>query len=85
MTDTDFDNHCNLSYLPEKQIKVVYYDGDLTPDNLAQLFTLQAENIDNLIYLPKSSILKTFTVHQLCEVRDQFVDYVDYLIGEKGR
>ena len=47
------------------------------------MYALQSENIDNLIYLPKGSSLKTFTIEQLREVRDQFVDYVNSLIGDK--
>ena len=63
---------------------VVYYD--INDSNLAELehiYTLQSENIDNLIYLPKGSSLKTFTIEQLKQVRDQFVDYVNSLIGDK--
>ena len=68
----------------EEQFHVVYYD--INDSNLAELehiYTLQAENIDNLIYLPKGSSLKTFTIEQLKQVRDQFVDYVNSLIGDK--
>ena len=68
----------------EEQFHVVYYD--INDSNLAELehiYTLQAENIDNLIYLPKGSSLKTFTREQLKQVRDQFVDYVNSLIGDK--
>ena len=63
---------------------MVYYD--INDSNLAELehiYTLQSENIDNLIYLPKGSSLKTFTIEQLKQVRDQFVDYVNSLIGDK--
>lgn len=67
-----------------ERIEVVYYDvDDLNLTRLNHLYTLQAENIDNLIYLPKGSALKTFNIAQLRQVRDQFVDYVNYLIGEK--
>ena len=68
----------------EEQFHVVYYD--INDSNLAKLehiYTLQSENIDNLIYLPKGSSLKTFTIEQLKQVRDQFVDYVNSLIGDK--
>ena len=68
----------------EEQFHVVYYD--INDSNLAELehiYTLQSENIDNLIYLPKGSSLKTFTIEQLKQVRDQFVDYVNSLIGDK--
>ena len=68
----------------EERIHVVYYD--INDSNLAELehiYTLQAENIDNLIYLPKGSSLKTFTIEQLKQIRDQFVDYVNSLIGDK--
>ena len=63
---------------------VVYYDiNDLDLAGLEHMYTLQAENIDNLIYLPKGSSLKTFTIEQLKQIRDQFVDYVNSLIGDK--
>ena len=68
----------------EERFHVVYYD--INDSNLAELehiYTLQSENIDNLIYLPKGSSLKTFTIEQLKQVRDQFVDYVNSLIGDK--
>ena len=68
----------------EEQFHVVYYD--INDSNLAELehiYTLQAENINNLIYLPKGSSLKTFTIEQLKQIRDQFVDYVNSLIGDK--
>ena len=68
----------------DERFHVVYYD--INDSNLAELehiYTLQAENIDNLIYLPKGSSLKTFTIEQLKQVRDQFVDYVNSLIGDK--
>ena len=68
----------------EEQFHVVYYD--INDSNLAELehiYTLQSENIDNLIYLPKGSSLKTFTIEQLKQIRDQFVDYVNSLIGDK--
>ena len=68
----------------KERFHVVYYD--INDSNLAELehiYTLQAENIDNLIYLPKGSSLKTFTIEQLTQVRDQFVDYVNSLIGDK--
>lgn len=68
----------------EEQFHVVYYDiNDLSLAELEHMYTLQAENIDNLIYLPKGSSLKTFTIEQLKQVRDQFVDYVNSLIGDK--
>lgn len=67
-----------------ERVEVVYYDvDDLNLAALDRLYTLQAENIDNLIYLPKGSALKTFNITQLRQVRDQFVDYINYLIGEK--
>ena len=68
----------------EERFHVVYYD--INDSNLAELehiYTLQSENIDNLIYLPKGSSLKTFTIEQLKQIRDQFVDYVNSLIGDK--
>ena len=68
----------------EERFHVVYYD--INDSNLAELehiYTLQAENIDNLIYLPKGSSLKTFTIEHLKQIRDQFVDYVNNLIGDK--
>ena len=68
----------------DERFHVVYYD--INDSNLAELehiYTLQSENIDNLIYLPKGSSLKTFTIEQLKQVRDQFVDYVNSLIGDK--
>ena len=68
----------------EERFHVVYYD--INDSNLAELehiYTLQAENIDNLIYLPKGSSLKTFSIEQLKQIRDQFVDYVNNLIGDK--
>ena len=68
----------------DERFHVVYYD--INDSNLAKLehiYTLQAENIDNLIYLPKGSSLKTFTIEQLKQIRDQFVDYVNSLIGDK--
>ena len=76
----------NLGYKrgKEERFHVVYYD--INDSNLAELehiYTLQAENIDNLIYLPKGSSLKTFTIEQLKQIRDQFVDYVNSLIGDK--
>ena len=55
----------------------------LSLSGLEHIYTLQSENIDNLIYLPKGSSLKTFTIEQLKQVRDQFVDYVNSLIGDK--
>lgn len=67
-----------------ERFHVVYYD--INDSNLAELehiYTLQSENIDNLIYLPKGSSLKTFTIEQLKQIRDQFVDYVNSLIGDK--
>ena len=68
----------------DERIHVVYYDAnDLNTAGLEHIYTLQAENIDNLIYLPKGSSLKTFTIEQLRQVRDQFVDYVNSLIGDK--
>lgn len=68
----------------EERIHVVYYDiNDLDLAGLEHIYTLQAENIDNLIYLPKGSSLKTFTIEQLKQIRDQFVDYVNSLIGDK--
>lgn len=68
----------------EERFHVVYYDiNDLSLSALEHMYTLQSENIDNLIYLPKGSSLKTFTIEQLREVRDQFVDYVNSLIGDK--
>lgn len=68
----------------EERFHVVYYDvSDLDLAGLEHMYTLQAENIDNLIYLPKGSSLKTFTIEQLKQVRDQFVDYVNSLIGDK--
>ena len=68
----------------DERVHVVYYDvNDLDIAGLEHMYTLQAENIDNLIYLPKGSSLKTFTIEQLREVRDQFVDYVNSLIGDK--
>lgn len=68
----------------DERIHVVYYDvNDLDIAGLEHIYTLQAENIDNLIYLPKGSSLKTFTIEQLREVRNQFVDYVSNLIGDK--
>lgn len=68
----------------EERFHVVYYD--INDSNLAELehiYTLQSENIDNLIYLPKGSSLKTFSIEQLKQIRDQFVDYVNSLIGDK--
>lgn len=68
----------------EERFHIVYYD--INDSNLAELehiYTLQSENIDNLIYLPKGSSLKTFTIEQLKQIRDQFVDYVNNLIGDK--
>lgn len=68
----------------DERFHVVYYD--INDSNLAELehiYTLQSENIDNLIYLPKGSSLKTFTIEQLKQIRDQFVDYVNSLIGDK--
>ena len=68
----------------EERFHIVYYD--INDSNLAELehiYTLQSENIDNLIYLPKGSSLKTFTIEQLKQIRDQFVDYVNSLIGDK--
>ena len=68
----------------EEQFHVVYYDiNDSKLAELEHIYTLQSENIDNLIYLPKGSSLKTFTIEQLKQVRDQFVDYVNSLIGDK--
>lgn len=68
----------------EERFHVVYYDiDDLSLSGLEHIYTLQAENIDNLIYLPKGSSLKTFTIEQLKQIRDQFVDYVNSLIGDK--
>ena len=68
----------------EERFHIVYYDiNDLSLAALEHMYTLQSENIDNLIYLPKGSSLKTFTIEQLREVRDQFVDYVNSLIGDK--
>lgn len=68
----------------EEHFHVVYYDiNDLDLAGLEHMYTLQAENIDNLIYLPKGSSLKTFTIEQLKQIRDQFVDYVNNLIGDK--
>ena len=69
----------------EESFHIVYYDiNDLSLAELERMYTLQAENIDNLIYLPKGSSLKTFNIRQLKQVRDQFVDYINYLIGEKS-
>lgn len=68
----------------EERFHIVYYDiNDLSLAALEHMYALQSENIDNLIYLPKGSSLKTFTIEQLREVRDQFVDYVNSLIGDK--
>lgn len=68
----------------EERFHIVYYDiNDLSLAALEHMYTLQSENIDNLIYLPKGSSLKTFTIEQLEKVRDQFVDYVNSLIGDK--
>lgn len=68
----------------EERFHIVYYDiNDLSLAALEHMYTLQSENIDNLIYLSKGSSLKTFTIEQLREVRDQFVDYVNSLIGDK--
>lgn len=68
----------------EERFHIVYYDiNDLSLAALEHMYTLQSENIDNLIYLPKGSSLKTFTIEQLREVRDRFVDYVNSLIGDK--
>ena len=68
----------------EERFHIVYYDiNDLSLTALEHMYALQSENIDNLIYLPKGSSLKTFTIEQLREVRDQFVDYVNSLIGDK--
>ena len=81
-TETAYD----LGYKKGKEewFYVVYYDvSDLDLAGLEHMYTLQAENIDNLIYLPKGSSLKTFTIEQLKQVRDQFVDYVNSLIGDK--
>ena len=67
-----------------EHFNVVYYDiNDLDLAGLEHMYTLQAENIDNLIYLPKGSSLKTFTIEQLKQVRDQCVEYVNSLIGDK--
>lgn len=76
----------NLGYKrgKEERFNVVYYDiNDLDLKSLEYMYTLQAENIENLIYLPNGSSLKTFTIKQLKSVRDQFVDYVNSLIGDK--
>lgn len=81
-TETAYD----LGYKREKdeRFHVVYYDiNDLNMAELEHMYALQSENIDNLIYLPKGSSLKTFTIEQLKQVRDQFVDYVNSLIGDK--
>ncbi len=68
----------------DERFHVVYYDiNDLNMAELEHMYALQSENIDNLIYLPKGSSLKTFTIEQLKQVRDQFVDYVNSLIGDK--
>ena len=68
----------------EERFHVVYYDiNDLSLAKVEHIYTLQSENIDNLIYLPKGSSLKTFTIEQLKQIRDQFVDYVNSLIGDK--
>lgn len=68
----------------DERFHVVYYDiNDLNMAELKHMYALQSENIDNLIYLPKGSSLKTFTIEQLKQVRDQFVDYVNSLIGDK--
>lgn len=68
----------------DERFHVVYYDiNDLNMAELEHMYVLQSENIDNLIYLPKGSSLKTFTLEQLKQVRDQFVDYVNSLIGDK--
>lgn len=68
----------------EERFHIVYYDiDDLNLAELEHIYTLQSENIDNLIYLPKGSSLKTFTIGQLKQIRDQFVDYVNSLIGDK--
>lgn len=68
----------------EERFHIDYYDiNDLSLAALKHMYTLQSENIDNLIYLPNGSSLKTFTIEQLREVRDQFVDYVNSLIGDK--
>ena len=68
----------------EERFHIVYYDiNDLSLSGLEHIYTLQSENIDNLIYLPKGSSLKTFTIEQLKQTRDQFVDYVNSLIGDK--
>ena len=68
----------------EERFHVGYYDiNDSNLTELEHIYTLQAENIDNLIYLPKGSSLKTFTIEQLKQIRDQFVDYVNSLIGDK--
>lgn len=81
-TETAYD----LGYKRGKneRFHVVYYDiNDLNMAELEHMYALQSENIDNLIYLPKGSSLKTFTIEQLKQVRDQFVDYVNSLIGDK--
>ena len=68
----------------DERFHAVYYDiNDLNMAELEHMYALQSENIDNLIYLPKGSSLKTFTIEQLKQVRDQFVDYVNSLIGDK--
>lgn len=68
----------------DERFHVVYYDiNDLNMAELEHMYALQSENIDNLIYLPKGSSLKTFTIEQLKQIRDQFVDYVNSLIGDK--
>lgn len=69
----------------EERFNVVYYDiDDLDEAELERTHEqLQAENIDNLIYLPKGSSLKTFNIEQLTQVRDQFVSYINRLIGDK--
>lgn len=44
----------------EERFHIVYYDiNDLSLAALEHIYTLQSENIDNLIYLPKGSSLKT--------------------------
>lgn len=87
MTDiySSYDTAYQLGYKrgQEDQIKIVYYDNDISTDKLEHIYTLQAENIDNLIYLPKSCVLKTFSLAQLKEVRDQFYSYVNSIIEEK--
>ena len=76
----------NLGYKrgKEERFAIVYYDiNDLDLKGLEHMYTLQAESIENLIYLPNGSSLRTFTIEQLKSVRDQFVGYVNSLIGDK--